>query len=113
MTDRPTQLVGSLHGSLYLMLIAWLALLDRVTSVTLPYFFTYDSYNASSVIVEIRSQAILTNPTGPYHHLITTANGQVHRFRSARQNYTSWSVAEVYISSLNIVDYMCPTTDTT
>src|SRR3990167_637070 len=67
MTDRPTQLVGSLHGSLYLMLIAWLALLDRVTSVTLPYYFINSN---QSFPAHIMGQAVMKNSGGQYQQLV-------------------------------------------
>ena len=110
MTDRPTQLVGSLHGSLYLMLIAWLALLDRVTSVTLPYYLDYGiTYNSVSVA---KTQALITNTNGTYHQLIALANGQIRDFDPKQTNTTS-NPNDIISSSTGRVDYMCPTTDTT
>ena len=110
MTDRPTQLVGSLHGSLYLMLIAWLALLHPITSVTLPYYLIYN--NSFAWPSYAKTQALITNTNGTYHQLIALATGQIRHFSPKRFNTTS-SPNNMTSSSTGRVDYMCPTTDTT
>ena len=108
-TDRRTQLVGSLHGSLYLMLIAWLALLDRVTSVTLPYYFRWSGMlNYGNVV----SQALITNTNGTYHQLIVSYNGTITFWNWVRTNTPDFPDTPSGVST-GRVDYMCPTTDTT
>src|SRR3990167_3900777 len=110
MTDRPTQLVGSLHGSLYLMLIAWLALLDRVTSVTLPYYFTYTT---SWTNIQITTQAVFRSTMRPNSCMQVRVSQNAEIMLAEHRAIYGTDYEGVELSNLITLGYMCPTTDTT